>query len=122
MKNTIIKTLFIFILFVPQFVLSAVAPTVRVMGKIDSYDRKTVTLIQSDKNGERKVKVPKESISENFKIKSGQCVYATLNFEDMMSSLQSDVSEEEVKKSNNKKKKSSKKKKKVKKLSKKKDK
>ena len=121
MKNIIIKSFLVFVLFIiPQFVLSAVAPTVRVMGKIDSYDKKTVTLIQSDKSGERKVKVPKESISENFKIKSGQCVYATLNFEDMMSSLKGDTSEEKVKKISNEKKKPSKKK--VKKLSKKKDK
>ena len=111
MKNIIIKSFLIFILFIPQFVLSAVAPTVRVMGKVASYDKKTVTLIQSDKNGERKVKVPKESVSEQFEIKTGQCVYATLNFEDMMSSLQGDASEEEVKKPNDEKKKSSKKKK-----------
>ena len=81
-----------FILFVvlfPQFVFSAVGPTVEVFGKIIRYDEKTVTISQEDKRGKNKMTVPKESIPKHFKIQTGQCVYSVLDYNKLMNNIKS---------------------------------
>ncbi len=87
--SKIIK-LFFFLLW-PQFVFSAVGPSVEVLGKIIRYDGKTVTLSHEDKKGKGKITVPRASIPKHFKMQTGQCVSAVLEtgrFMDYMKTLQ----------------------------------
>ena len=78
---------YLLLLLFPQFVFSAVGPTVEVFGKITKYDGKTATISQEDKRGKSKITVPKESIPKHFKIQTGQCVYAVLDYKRFMNNI-----------------------------------
>ena len=78
---------YLLLLLFPQFGFSAVGPTVEVFGKIIRYDRKKVTISQEDQRGKSKITVPKESIPKHFKIQTGQCVYAVLDYKRFMNNI-----------------------------------
>ncbi len=52
-------------------------------GMIISYDKKTVTLLQRG----RKIKVPRQSISRNIKLKTGKIVQAKIDSEKLMNDI-----------------------------------
>ena len=78
MQN-LLKYLVLLILF-PQFVFSAMSPTVEILGKIIKYDTNTVTIVQEDNKGKSTITVPKNTIPKHFKIQTNQCVYAVLEY------------------------------------------
>ena len=91
------KLLKYLVLLFPQFVFSAVNPTVEVLGKIIKYDEKTVTIVQEDQSGKSKITVPKNTIPKHFKIQTNQCVYAVLDYKKFIKYIK--LLKEEVKKS-----------------------
>ena len=66
----------LFFLFTPFFSSTAITKA-KISGVIVKYDKKTVTLSQNGK----KIKVPRKSIPDYFKIRGGNTVYAILNAE-----------------------------------------
>ena len=68
------------LLWLPQFVFSAINPTVEILGKIIKYDKTTVTIAQEDKKGKSTIIVPKKTIPKHLKIQTNQCVYAVLDY------------------------------------------
>ena len=84
MKN-LLKCLILFLF--PQFVFSTINPTVEILGKIIRYDKKTVTITQEDQRGKSRMTVPKDTIPKHFKIQTGQCVYAVLDYKRYMNSI-----------------------------------
>ena len=60
----------------------AVGPA-KLQGVVVSYDKKTVTLKQK----KEKIKVPRESIPDKFKLRTGKRVYALLKPEDLKKAL-----------------------------------
>ena len=78
------KTVLIFsILFFTHTIFSAVSETATIQGVIVKYDKKTVTLSQNGK----KIKVPRKSIPDYFKIRGGNKVYAVLNAETLLKKM-----------------------------------
>lgn len=66
-----------------QYAFPAIVGNAKLEGIIVSYNKNTVTLSQRGK----KVKVPRESIPDFFKIKGGNKVYAVIKAEKLMKKL-----------------------------------
>ena len=72
----------VFLLLTPFF--SSTAKTkAKIAGVIVKYDKKTVTLSQNGK----KIKVPRKSIPDYFKIRGGNKVYAILNAKTLLKKM-----------------------------------
>ena len=71
MKTALILSTLLF----THILLAAVSETATIEGVIIKYDKKTVTLSQNGK----KIKVPRKSIPDYFKIRGGNKVYAVIN-------------------------------------------
>ena len=65
--------------FLSYYGYALVVGQVKVQGKIKNFDKNTVTLIQQD----NEFKVPKKSIKNKDKLKTGKTVHALLSVEDL---------------------------------------
>ncbi len=83
MKNKNQKAITFLLVALFSFSVWGAVENVFIEGMIISYDKKTVTLLQRG----RKIKVPRQSISRNIKLKTGKIVQAKVDSEQLMNDI-----------------------------------